>query len=295
MSRSNPALRVKHTISHRSAGKKKGKAEGLVRKREHLYKKSVSSSLVYRSLKVDKDGYIGFKVTYSGKGRKGNYDLSRLSIILIPEISVVRSYRPIAGAIARATKGEVYTCCYTQFGQRNESVMSCILERVTHLKSKVRRIDVISQSSEVLEVFRERLSRMNHMCDARAEGANSIETPDQETISVQVSDHTSAPKSVTRAYSSKPRVVHLIKINSRAGTKRNENMLSSVFKTLLSKLVTIFGKGEEVDDLNKGSNDETSLFKILDQSYCINEKLNFSNPFHCDIIAKDMLGLQQTP
>lgn len=302
MTRSFLQRLAKHTISRRGVQNKKirGLTQGSIKKSQGSYKKSVSHSLVYRSLKLDNDSYVGFKVTFSGKGRKGNYDRSRLSIILIPEISLVRSYRPIAGALARATKGEVYTCCYTPFGSRDDCVMSSIIDRLCYSRSKLRRIDVISQSSQVLSLFKERLSEVDNLFDRPESKTDSTETPDNdlELYQAQKSDDQVAMGDITRRTSHR-RVVHLIKIDGRSSSsassgKRNPNPLASVFKSIVAKIGNMFARREKEEKPDQEET-ESPVFTIIDLSYRISEKHNFANPFHCDLIAKEILGLTLTP
>jgi hypothetical protein len=270
----------RHTISHTTAGQLKfrQKVTPSVFKPFKKYKKSVSNSLVYRSLKVDKDGYVGFKVTFSGKGCRGNHDKSRISLIMIPEISLVRSYRPIAGAIARATKSEVYTCCYTLSGSHNEKLVESIINRVKQSKSKLRRVDIISQSSEILHLLKERLSEASDKSQDVAD--TSIETPDGESpLHVCTVENKQSVKQI-----------FLIKIDGR---QKKSNTISSIFRSVMTKLGSIFARSD-ADVASKVTRNEKLPLEVYERLYRVNEKLSFESPFHCDIIAKEILMVAST-
>ena len=288
MTRSSGDMLTRYTISHNVGTpiKPNKNLGGSKFKPSRKYKKSVSKSLVYRSLKVDKDGYVGFKVTFSGKGGRANYDRTRVSLILIPEISLVRSYRPIAGAIARATKGEVYTCCYNISGSPNDQLIESIVNRVRYVKSKLRRIDVISQSSEMLHLFRDRLSLFDESTEKVAE--TLIDTPDGDESNPMAAEllHLPVPSTIRRK-----RRIFLIRIGGREkrGDCNKSNSISSIFRSVVSKI------GSFLFDLSAKKNSDpmpraqSSPFDFYEKHFFANENLSFENPFHCDIIAKDML------
>ena len=282
--------------------KNKPDGERTLRARK-IYKKSVSKSLVYRSLKVDRDGYVGFKVTYSGKGGKGNYNRGRVSMILIPEISLIRNYRAIAGAMARATRGEVYTCSYTAVDGYNNKIISLILGRASYRKSKIREIDIVSQSSEILNLLKDRLSGI----DALVENVDFSQAPIETPVPSDASGETleEAPPSspdVTPLYVSvdeKPsstsnvkRRVNLIKVSgSRSASERKSGFLSQFIGAVLGKMGGLFRSSPG----RVSSEDHTkSIFEIRENTYVIDKKLSFDNPFHCDIMAKGMLNKQKT-
>ena len=254
------------------------------------YKKSISTSLVYRSLKVGNAGYVGFKVTYSGKGGHGNYDRSRLSIILIPDISVVRGYRPIAGAIARATRGEVITCSYTGCGGQNDRLIDLIINRSKYMKSKLRWIDVISQNDEILETFKQRLSMVDKL--SAAMDAVHIETPEGEKVDLSFQDAPASPLAVplhvnVKANVVKKRRVQLIKISTKREKSAvdGKGLVSRVMSRVFGKLGRIFSGSPEPQQKQELTE---SVFAIHEKAYKVDEKLSFTNPHHCDLIAKDM-------
>ncbi len=224
---------------------------------------------------------MGFKVTFSGKGGRGNHDRSRISLILIPEISLVRSYRPIAGAIARATKSEVFTCCYTLSGSQNEKLVESVINRIKFTKSKLRKVDVISQSSEILKLFKERLSQVDGLSDDFHLTGTCIETPDGE-LPLQVSTIQNKKSTLGK----NKRQIFLIRIGGR---QKKSNTISSIFKSVISKLGSIFARNEVDDKSASTTSQESSPFEIFERQFHANEKLSFENPYHCDIIAKELL------
>ena len=247
------------------------------------YRKSVSKSLVYKSLKIDGDGYAGFKVTYSGKGRPGNYNKSRVSVILIPELSLIRGYRPIAGAIARVTKGEVYTCSYSDREGVNDRIISLIIDRSSYIKSKIRQVDIISQNAEILRLIKERLTGIDKLSDSHC-GRLSIETPD-----LVDSGATNCPEIDTH----KPyrrRNVTLIKVNGKdtSSEPRKSGFIASVLGTVVSKIGRMFKSPEK--SVAEPQEKADSIFEVQERSYNFDKKLKFDDHFHCDIIAKGMLG-----
>jgi hypothetical protein len=289
---SNPK---KHSINGNHAISKKhqirtGKKPDSATRRD--YKKSISASLVYRSLKVDNDEYVGFKVTYSGKGGRGNYDRSRLSIILIPDISVVRGYRPIAGAVARATRGEVITCSYSAHGGHNDRLIDLIINRSKYVKSKLRWVDIISQNDEILEEFRRRLLAVDKLSDAL--DAVQIETPEGDHHEESLQDAPASPVNVpmkvnVKHHSKKTRRVQLIKISTRKDAQKGETkgLVSRMVSSVMSKLEKIFASPPEPREKNQFS--VSGVFSISEKAYRVDDKLNFANPHHCDLMARDML------
>lgn len=268
-----------------------------------IYKKSVSKSLVYRSLKIDRDGYVGFKVTYSGKGGKGNYNRCRVSIILIPEISLIRNYRAIAGAIARATHGEVYTCSYSAIDGLNSRIISLILDRASYRKSKIKEIDIVSQSSEILNLLRDRLSLIDAFSETVGCSQLPIETPALSESSGDILEDApaSSPDEIPlyESVDKKPsltrivrRRVNLIKVTgSRSVPDKNPGLFTKLIGAVLGKMGGLFRPSPE----RVGGVDQTkSVFEIQESIYVIDKKLSFDNPFHCDIMAKGMLSKQNT-
>jgi hypothetical protein len=247
------------------------------------YRKSVSKSLVYKSLKIDGDGYAGFKVTFSGKGRPGNYNKSRVSVILIPELSLIRGYRPIAGAIARVTKGEVYTCSYSDREGVNDRIISLVIDRSSYIKSKIRQVDIISQNAEILRLIKERLAAIDRLSDSHCDRL-SIETPDlvDSVSNINPKNETHRPH--------RRRNVTLIKVNGKdtASEPRKSGFIASVLGTVVSKIGRMFKSPEK--SLPETHETADSIFDIQEKSYNFDKKLKFDDHFHCDIIAKGMLG-----
>ena len=268
------------------------------------YKKSVSTSLVYRSLKFDKDGYVGFKVTYSGKGVQGNYNKSNISVILVPDLNFIRAYRPIAGAIARATKGEVLACSYSSRGGINEMLISLIIERMKFVRSKLRSVNLISENQDILELFRSKLNEVDRLVDSSSKSENvPLETPEGESVDDSFQDAPSSPQAIPRKitvstkqhpHQTKKRRVQLIRI-SRRGDKKDASghqtgVLSRLVKSVFGKLGSIFTRSSTME----AKMPESKFFQIDDKFYKINDKLNFGNASHCDLIAGDMLGIVHT-
>lgn len=252
------------------------------------YRKSVSNSLVYRSVKIDNDGYIGFKVTYSGKGTGGNYDRSHLSIVLIPDIHFIRAYRPLAGAIARETKGEVIVCTYSAQAGYNERLVSVIVNRTRYVKSKLRKVNIVSENEGVLELFKKRLAEideltekvpMNSVDDSAAAFEDAASSPNAIPVKV-----TTREKEGKKRRSS--RVVQLIRIRRREDKKEGAGSFSSLVRSLVKRVGSFFSnsRSEKTVDLSR------SVFEVIEKRFKVNEKLNLSNANHCDIIAKEMLS-----
>jgi hypothetical protein len=251
------------------------------------YKKSVSNSLVYRSLKIDNDGYIGFKVTYSGKGTKVNYDRSKLSIILIPDIHFIRAYRPLAGAIARETKGEVIVCTYSTQAGYNERLVSVIVNRSRYVKSKLRAINIVSENEGILSLFKNRLQEIDQLSEKLV---RSIDT--RVDLEDSFEDAPSSPSAVPRKVTvvnskSKKRHIQLIRIRRRE-EKETGSSFSRIVKSVMSRLVSglsVFtSSGDKpCPDVPRG------VFEVTEKKFKVNEKLSLSNAIHCDIIAREML------
>jgi hypothetical protein len=247
-----------------------------------IYKKSVANSLVYRSLKMEREGYVGFKVTFSGKGGKHITDRSRRSVILIPDIALARSYRPIAGAIARSTRGEVFTCGYSSAGTCDYNLISVFAQRVSNPRSKIRRIDVISQNHEILKVFKDRLSAVSATSTDLHPVYPSVELCDTGTVQVT--------SGTNRSYHE--RHVNLIRLDATPSLQSKSHpklKMASIFKSVIAKLSSIFGNPNKNQRIKPES--ESSIFRFSEWSYSINEHLSFDNPFHCDIIAQELLAI----
>lgn len=272
---------------HNSAQKRRYSGSG------RDYKKSVSNSLVYRSLKLDNDGYIGFKVTYSGKGTKVNYDRSRLSIVLIPDIHFIRAYRPFAGAIARETKGEVIVCTYSKQSGYNERLVSLIVNRTGYVKSKLRRVNIISENEGILELFKQRLAEIDRLSDrlvpvSSNQADESFEdapsSPNEEPAKVTVDSKEVKLK--------KRRTVELIRIRRREEKQAGSGSFSNLVKSVISRLGSLFVSSSPGED-RKGADISKSVFEVKETKFKVNEKLHLSNASHCDIIAKEMLWRNQ--
>ena len=251
------------------------------------YKKSVSNSLVYRSVKIDNDGYIGFKVTYSGKGTGGNYDRSHLSIVLIPDIHFIRAYRPLAGAIARETKGEVIVCTYSTQAGYNERLVSVIVNRTRYVKSKLRKVNIVSENEGVLELFKKRLAEIDELTEkvCADDSAAAFEDAASSPNAVVPAKVTTREKEGKKRRS---RIVQLIRIRRREDKKETGGgSFSSLVRSLVKRVGSFFsasGSSEGTIDLSR------SVFEVIEKRFKVNEKLNLSNANHCDIIAKEMLS-----
>ena len=231
------------------------------------YKKSVSTSLVFRSLKFDDDGYIGFKVTYSGKG--GSFKRNKMTVILIPDVNYHKSYRPIAGALARATKGEVMVCAYNKIGRAglNEQMIQTILDRVR--LGKMKSALFVSENEKILDHFKQKIlpKRSSDAAFLDAESGSPI-IPNKVVVSEKFS---------------KKKSVKLVKIS----------LQNEVSTGIVSKVVGIVGKlfGRTSGPIAKEDELEVSgLYTFQKTHYHVDTRWNMRNNAHCDLIAKDILA-----
>ena len=234
------------------------------------YKKSVSSSLVYRSVKVEGSQYVGFKVTYSGKGNKhGNFNKTVLSIVLIPDINYIRSYRPLAGAVARKTKAEVVCCAFSQIesGVMNDSLIESLVSRVKHRKSKLQTINVISERSDVLELVKERLSKSEPLVEVYELEDAPLSSPER----VEVSEKGKMKKRVK-----------LIKI--ARDEKVSTGLVSRFLGSVVRGITSIFRSGDKAKKVMDFGN-----IDIAETNFTINKDINLINNSHCDMIANLMI------
>lgn len=292
---SRDSKKHKHGISKKHHASRRRISSGSKRD----YKKSVSNSLVYRSLKFDKDSYVGFKVTYSGKGRLGNYDRTKVSVILIPDSSSSRGYRPIAGALARATKGEVLVCAYSSRGGYNEKLISMIVSRMKFAKSKIRSVSLISENRDVLAVFKEKLLQVDRLVESLDGNDQTapISTPDNLDDSFQ--DAPTSPQAVPshvalhvgKRMTDRKRKVQLITM-----TRKGQPVADGPAGGVITRIVkSIFGRLGGIFKSNGGSPTEStssSVFSIRESAYRVSDKLAFSNVNHCDLIASGMLAIE---
>jgi len=255
------------------------------------YKKSVSPSLVYRPLTLEKRQYVGFKVTYCGKGNRSvNFDRRKLSVILIPDVNYIRSYRPIAGAIARQTRAEVICCAYQRIETRalNEDLITRLVERVRFERSKLRSIDILSENDRLFDIFKQRLTVVS---DAPTDGV-VITTPTEELpsqIELEEAPLSSPDKPFLRSSNHGPRrkkKVQFVQISRES----SENTSPGLFKRMLSSIANLFrsqSPGESTQDTITNS---SSNFDFIDRTFIINRNMNLSNSAHCDLIAKLMIS-----
>ena len=239
------------------------------------YKKSVSTSLVFRPLKFERDGYIGFKVTYSGKGSKANIDRRRLAVILIPDVNFNKSYRQIAGALARATQGEVLVCAYNKVTKHglNEQMIQTILDRVRFEKSKIKSALFVSEDEKILDLFKQRLAEEDLHGNLREEAFVDAESGSPLSNRVEV---------VVKSFIQK-RTVKLVKISLEKD--KPGGLLAKVVGSLMKGIGRLLGSNKQVVERVELSN-----FLTLQKShYLVDSRLNMRNPSHCDLIAVDIL------
>jgi len=263
------------------------------------FKKSVSPSLVYRALKIDRNHYVGFKVTYSGKGNKsGNFDKRTLSIILIPDVNFVRSYRPFAGAIARATRAEVICCAYQRLESRefDEKLIESIVMRVGQSKSKLRKINMISENPRILETVKTRMH-------ASMNPAIAITTPTELLLeeaplsSPDMHHHSKASGEL------KKKKVTFFKISRKATETKNRGIVKRMFSSVVSGLGKLFGTGSSVGiSVAEAGTDsgespvmvDENIFECINKNFEINHNINLINPNHCDLVANMMMTMIST-
>ena len=255
------------------------------------YRKSVSPSLVYRPLTLEKRHHVGFKVTYCGKGnRSANFDKRRLSIILIPDENYVRSYRPIAGAIARQTRAEVICCAYQKLETNvlNEELITTLVERIRYERSKLRSIAILSENDNLFEIFKQRL------CGRVDYSVNGVEinTPTDELVPRQLELEEAPLSSPEKPSPVLPRRkrIEFVQISREDSI---DDSSRGIFKRVLSSLASSFGnlfrgKTSSVEKSQDCTSDSLSNFHFLNKTFIINRNMNLSNSAHCDLIAKLM-------
>jgi hypothetical protein len=255
------------------------------------YKKSVSPSLVYRPLTLEKRQYVGFKVTYCGKGNRSvNFDRRKLSVILIPDVNYIRSYRPIAGAIARQTRAEVICCAYQRIETRalNEDLMTRLVQRIRFERSKLRSIDILSENDRLFDIFKQRLTVVS---DAPTDGV-VITTPTEELpsqIELEEAPLSSPDKPFLRNSNHGPRrkkKVQFVQISRES----SENPSPGLFKRMLSSIANLFRSQSPGESPQDTATNSSSNFDFIDRTFIINRNMNLSNSAHCDLIAKLMIS-----
>lgn len=251
----------------------KKQASATISKKPLAYKKSVSTSLVFRPLKFDQDGYIGFKVTYSGKGGKGNVS-NKFTIILIPDVNFNKSYRPIAGALARATRGEVLVCAYNKVTRPglNEQMIQTIVDRIGKVgKGKVKSTVLMSENERILDLFKERMTTV--LPGAEAEFVDVHSSP--KKISVETTKLGSPKK--------RRRNVKLIRISL------DKPVNVGIVSRMMGAVKRLFVKPEETLDPNTNIVENSGRFQFCKTVYSVDGRLNLRNANHCDLIAADIL------
>jgi hypothetical protein len=260
------------------------------------YKKSVSPSLVYRPLTLEKRQYVGFKVTYCGKGKRAaNFDRRKLSVILIPDINYIRSYRPIAGAVARQTRAEVICCAYQKIetSELNAELVDSLVERMRFQRSKLRSIQILSENERLFEILKQRLN------SPPSNNGVEITTPTEE-ISSQI-ELEEAPLSSPDLKPNDPsfsrtrqRRIKFVQISREQTEPPNKS--AGIFKRVLSSIKTTLGELFSSNHSSNSTFEDDSIsesnpsFHFSHENFLINRNMNLSNTAHCDLIAKLMMS-----
>ena len=259
------------------------------------YRKSVSPSLVYRPLTMDRRQHVGFKVTYCGKGNRAvNFDKRKLSIVLIPDVNYLRSYRPIAGAIARQTRAEVICCAYQKLETRelNEDLLTRLSERIRFERSKLRNVDILSENDRLFDVFKQRLTKL---ADSLTNGVD-ITTPTEEQPTHLVLEEAplsspDKPANIPGCHRARKKRIQFVQISRESLDTSSPSIFKRVFSSITSKFNDLFrAKSAQEQVEHSRVVTSSSNFDFVERTFIINRNMNLSNNAHCDLIAKLMMS-----